>query len=450
MIWLKKIPLQINGYLGIDNSIFWATINKLFGIVRAPVTIYFLVRFLSVEQQGLWYTFASLGALTMLADLGFTSIITQFVSHEYANLQIRDGKISGSADGIDRLMGLIKFSASFYLKVTAAAVLLLAMIGLWYFRSQGIYVYLAWIMFSFTGGISLLVCLFQTIYQGLDKMKEIQINLLLNSFIITLFTCLALYLNFEIWALVIGILVGLIMTSLGLFLIAKPFWIQVYNYKVFGKYNFFQETFSLQIRYAVSFICSYIISYLFVPATFKYIGAIAAGQLGLTISIVAVISGISNTWLFTKVPKFNICVSRRQFKELDHLLKSAVIQGLFIQILLSGIFILGLFIINNYFEGFYNRFLDIKLSILFLGPQIVQFVITGLTLYLRAFKKEPLMWLQIINALLIVTSVGAILYNGLGLTVLFYTLNIISWFLLLPIALFVFKKKRMDFTNGQV
>ncbi len=428
--------------LGIDQSIFWSVTNKAFGIFRAPVTLYFLVQFLTLEEQGLWYTFLSLAALSMLADLGFTSIITQFVSHEFANLKFNKGYIEGPLDKVDRLMALIEFSFKFYLKIIIISFFLLTVVGFLYFKTSEYSIHGAWMLFSLIGAFSLFISLFQAIFQGLDKMKEIQINILFNSLFVTFFTCFALYFQLKIWSLIIGSVFGTILTAFGLFRIGKQFWIQIFHYKIRGEYQFFKETFPLQIKYAASFIASYFISYLYIPATFKYVGHIEAGQLGLTLSIITVINSISNSWLFTRVPKFNIFVSRGKYNELDQIFKKSIFQGFFIQILLSVLFVISISIINCYFPAFSNRLLKIHFVILLLFPQVAIFLISGLTLYLRAFKKEPLVWLQIINAILLILAIFFILTKGMGIEYFLYSINFIYWIIIFPLVIFKFIEER--------
>jgi len=48
--------------------------NSLWRIVSGPVTLIFIPLFLTPEIQGYWYTFGSLAALSIFADLGFTTI----------------------------------------------------------------------------------------------------------------------------------------------------------------------------------------------------------------------------------------------------------------------------------------------------------------------------------------------------------------------------------------
>lgn len=428
---------------GIDRSIFWGVINKSFGLVKGPISIYFLITFLSPQEQGLWYTFGNLSALTVFAELGFTSIITQFVSHEYARLNDKTAISNSKSFEIDRLMGLIKFSVKVYLFIIPSAILILLVVGYFYFKTESQNIYFAWSIFSVVGGIYLFLGLLQSIYQGLDKVKDIQINIFISSSIMTLLNWAMLMMHFKIWALVIGNLLGLLISSYLLFKLAPKFWTVVLSYKLRNTYYFFKETMPLQLRYAITWASSYFIMYLYVPATYKLVGQIQAGQLGMTIVILTAINGIANNWVYTKVPKFNMLVSLKNYLGLNNLFKKATLQGLVVQLILSGLFILGLFFVQSYLPSISKRFLSINLTILLLLPQIAQYIVGALAVYLRAHKEEPFMWLSVTNAILLIGAVFGVLSNNMGLKILFYCLNFIYWIIILPFAfkIYLFKKE---------
>ena len=109
-----KIIFFLKNKTGIDSAILWNIFNKALNVVKGPITLYFLIRYLNPSTQGLWYTFGSLGALTIFAELGFLTIITQFVSHEFAFLQNENGKVVGPYEKLNRFFGLIRFSLKFY------------------------------------------------------------------------------------------------------------------------------------------------------------------------------------------------------------------------------------------------------------------------------------------------------------------------------------------------
>ncbi|WP_149242268.1 oligosaccharide flippase family protein [Dyadobacter sp. 32] len=440
---MKKGILSVAQKLNIDKSIFWSIVNKGFGVFRAPITIFFIVKYLSTAEQGTWYTFTSLQALTMLADLGFASITTQFISHEYAHLRFEGERIAGEDSRLDRFIAFIYFSVKFYLMVSLAAIVILLGAGIWYFAKVDTHLLYVWIAYSFIGGIGLLTAMFQAIYQGLNKVKEIQINILFNSFFVTFITCLTLFLGFKIWALVLGSFLGTLLALIGLFGMGKTFWSQVYSYKIKKEYNFLKETFGLQIRYAVSFVATYLIGFLYVPAIYKYVSATAAGQVGLLISVMTALSSVAYSWTQTKVPTFNILVAQKKINELDRSIKKATLQSALVFSSLSIVLLVAISVMPFTFLSQYAaRLPDTNIIILYIFSQFFLILFNSLTLYLRAFKKEPLMGVQVLSSILLLLSVGFILKGGLGLHTFMFSVNLYTWVIVMPLAYFVFQKNR--------
>ncbi len=130
---MKKIKQILINYFRVDESVGWVLVNKIFLMIRGPVSIVFIIQFLTPEQQGLWVTFLSLSALTIFAELGFTTIITQFVSHEYAKLAIENGVIVGDPHYRNRLFGLIQYALKLYVIVVPIAMIILGVVGYFFF-----------------------------------------------------------------------------------------------------------------------------------------------------------------------------------------------------------------------------------------------------------------------------------------------------------------------------
>lgn len=68
------------------NDVIFTGINYAFRLILKPVLLLAIPLLLTEIQQGYWYTFTSLAALTTFADLGLTTIISQFAAHETALL----------------------------------------------------------------------------------------------------------------------------------------------------------------------------------------------------------------------------------------------------------------------------------------------------------------------------------------------------------------------------
>jgi len=441
---MKNLIRSANIRLGIDSAIFWSVLTRGVGILKGPFTVYFIVRYLSTQEQGLWYTFTSLSALTMLVDLGFTQIISQFISHEFASLKEVSGKLHGKAEDLDRMFGLTKFSIRFYLYIIVIATLILIIVGHFYFRSETGVILLAWYIYALIGGVNLFGSLLLSIYQGLDKIVEINKNILVASLVNSLLTWGMLMLHLKIWALLVSAFIGVFVTLTLLYRSAPLLWKQIIKYKVIDKYNFLKETLPLQWRYAISFVCSYLLVYAYVPSTFKLIGPVEAGQLGLTLTIITVVNGIANSWIVTKVPKLNVMVAQKKYDDLNHLFKKSILAGLFIQIALSGLSVLGIIGLTYFFPEFGKRLLSLHLIIWLLISQIPQFFITAFSLYLRAFKREPFMILLVVNALSMVVSIYVLMYRLHDFKLFIYSMSVVNIFILL-FGIFIYINKRKQY-----
>lgn len=70
-------------------DLFSTFLNQIWRIFSGPLILLSIPFFLTPEVQGFWYTFISLAALSVLADLGFSNIILQFSAHEFAFLRFK-------------------------------------------------------------------------------------------------------------------------------------------------------------------------------------------------------------------------------------------------------------------------------------------------------------------------------------------------------------------------
>ena len=84
--------------LGVDKAIFYTLVGRSLGIPVSVLTIFFIARYLSPEEQGYYYTFGSIVALQVFFELGLTGIITQFVAHEASHLSWNGREFSSRFD----------------------------------------------------------------------------------------------------------------------------------------------------------------------------------------------------------------------------------------------------------------------------------------------------------------------------------------------------------------
>jgi O-antigen/teichoic acid export membrane protein len=446
---LKNIPgvSRLISALGIDKAIFYNIISVLWSSVAGIIAIYFIVSYLTLAQQGYWYTFISLGALATFAELGFTTIITQFISHEYAHLKEENGKLTGDPTFVERAISLVRFSLKFYLVVTTAAFIFLSIVGILFLMSStnDLYLFMAWVAYSFTGAFLLLVSLFGAVLKGFNKVDVVQKNITIAAFVSNVATWIALYAGYNIWALAVGGIVNIIL-SLFLFIHSfRPLWDQIFHTKIEGSYNWLKETLPLQWRYAISWGSGYFIFQFIVPVTMFYAGPDIAGKLGLSLVIARAVQNIANSWGMTKVPQFNIYVAQKKRYNLDKLLENIQKQSLLVFV--AGSLVVVVILIYAFpILNWDTRILPIYEIVIILIAEGANLVVFNWAYYLRSHKKEPYVRISAVSAVLIGVGVWLGMYLTHSTLVVLSIYCIIALVMLIP-AWRIFKnesKRYMD------
>ena len=435
---------RIINKLEIDNALLWVLTNKLWAVAKGPISLIFIVSFLTPEEQGLWYTFLSLGALTVFAEMGFTAIITQFVNHEYAHLKEKNGFLKGDYASRDKLVSLIRYALKFYLVVVPFAIVILYFIGKHFLVDVDSTVFLLWMVFSITGGMQLLVSLLQSIVQGFDKVALVQKNIFVGSLVLPVLSWTLLYFGFGLSTLVIANIVSIVLMLSLFYLKTKKIFFQVSKHKIKTKYRWFNEIVKLQWKYAVSWMAGYFIFSFMTPMVYKYEGAVLAGQFGLTLSLIKTISGISGSWLETKVPKMNMFVAHKDRVSLDRMFRTNALIGFFIFLGASVVFLLAIYLVNVY-NLYAERFLPLYLAFLLIVLEIPN-VITGyLAKYLRAHKAEPYYAISVLMGVLFFFIISLLSFEKYGIEEVVLFLNMASWLVILPLAIYIFRNFKINY-----
>ena len=382
--YLKKLPIinRLISLLGVDKAIFYTVLGVGWSSIAGVISIFFIINYLTIVEQGYWYTFLSLGALTVFAELGFTTIITQFISHEYAHLTEMNGTLYGEESRLDRTVSLVKFSFKFYLVVTLIAFVILSIIGVIFLMhsTMNYQLLIAWVFYSFTGAFMLLVSLLGSILKGFNKVELVQKIITLTGFASSIAIWSALYANFSLLALAIGGIVNIILSLILFFSSSRTLWSQIFHSKVTGEYTWLKETLPLQWRYAISWTSGYFIFQFMVPVAMFYAGAAAAGKLGLVLVMVRTIQNMASSWGMTKVPHFNILVAQKRRNDLDNLFNTIQRQSLFMYTVISIAFILIVFFIFPLIN-WNTRILPVNQIIILLLAEGVNLVILNWAYY---------------------------------------------------------------------
>lgn len=435
---------QFINTIEVDNALLWVLINKFWSIAKGPISLIFIISCLTPEEQGLWYTFLSLGALTVFAEMGFTGIISQFVSHEYAHLKERNGFFSGNIEARDKLVSLIRYSLKFYLLIIPFAILILLFVGKYFLIDVNRNIFLLWMVFSITGGFQLLISLFQAIIQGFDKIALVQKNIFIGSLILPLVSWTLLYFGFGISTLVIANIVSIILMLSLLYLKTKKIFFQISKHKIKTHYTWFNEIVKLQWKYAVSWIAGYFIFQFMTPMIYRNEGVVLAGQFGMTLGLIKNISSISGSWLETKVPKLNMLVAHKDRIALDNMFGKNALIGFIIFFFISTLFLFIIYFVNLY-QFHADRFLSLHLVSLLILLEVPNIITGYLAKYLRAHKAEPFYGISVLMGALFFFIISLLNNEHVGIAKVLVYLNIVNWFVILPLAIFIYKQFKISY-----
>lgn len=390
-----------------DKDLINTAINQLYRLVSGPLMLLFIPLYLTQEEQGYWYTFSSVAALAVFADLGFSNIILQFAAHEFAFLKFKeDGTIYGDEVHLHKLADFFRFSVKWLCKVTLVVFPIIVVAGYIFINqknNENINWIVPWFVYSISSALVFVNSSLLSFFEGCNSVAKVQ---KIRFKIAVLTSCVVLsglFLKIKLFALALSLIAS---ASLGSFLIYKNYKsliIQLWKISSVMFYSWKKEFLSLIWRYALSWGSGYFIFQLFVPLTFKYYGTIDAGKIGFGISAWAAILSISNIWLVSKIPYINILVAENKCNNLIALLKN-----IFIKISVTY-FCIGMSFLGCYFTFFQELFLfkrfpiGIIMCVLFVC-NFLQLFINFLATYLRAHKKEPLVWASILQGIFVAIS----------------------------------------------
>jgi hypothetical protein len=391
---------QYNTY---KKDLFSTLINQIWRVLSGPVILFFIPLFLSPEEQGYWYTFTSLAALAVFADLGFSTIILQFVAHEFAYLHFRDDRtIDGDIHHFLKLASFFRFSILWLSKITFI-VFPIIMIGGYLFLSskQNNFNWQPeWIIYSFASAIvffnSVMLCFFEGC-NSVSLLQSMRFQIAVGQSGTVL---IGLYFHFALYSLAASLAVSGIIGSLLLIYRFSTTIKQLWNTSVPPYYDWWPEFSALIWRYAISWCSGYFIFQLFTPMAFKFHGAIYAGKIGISIAMWTAGFGIASSWLTAVTPKINMLIAEHQWISLDKLFNSSLMRCMGTMFIGGSVFLVIDTMLFNRFT-FFNRILEpLPQALLFLC-WLGQTYVNSVAVYLRAHKKEPLMKMSALAAIYI-------------------------------------------------
>lgn len=452
-----KLLKKVSNKIGIDSAIAFTIFSRISQASFGVISLIFIAKYLTIEEQGYYYTFGSVLAIQVFFELGLSGIITQFVAHENAVLHW-ENKTSfiGSEEAISRLSSLLRFTLKWFGVISGLLFIGLMISGFLFFGSFGkneknINWQTPWLILSITTSLTLMVSPILAFLEGLGRVKEVAKIRFIQQMVNMLLVLLLFTLGYKLFAAPISAMLSFAIVPVWILLghkikLLKFIWNKISNWKV----NYRKEIFPFQWKIALSWISGYFIFQLFNPVLFATEGAIVAGQMGMTLTVLNSIMALTFSWMTTKIPIFSSLIAKKEYKQLDSLFNKTLTQSAILNLLALILFFVIVFFLH-YFEikigrkNFGDRFLAYLPLLLMMGFVLLNHFVSSWAVYMRCHKKEPMVVLSVVMGLLcsISTVVFGKFFGVLGITIGFLLLNIVSFIW----TYFIFVKKKKEWHN---
>lgn len=441
-------------FLGIDRAVFFSNATQMIRLVSGPITIALVMRYLTPEIQGYFYAFSGIVAMQIFLEMGFSQNILQFASHEFANLHFTSAStLEGNPESLSRLISLGRLAFCYY---AVAALIVFFAIGIGghvFFSlsgSQNVAWQGAWWMVVTVAALSLAINPAWALLDGCNQVAIVARFRLWVSLVLPAVNAAALIAGCGIYVSAVTSAVSLLCSIGYLYFRWKPFFYQFLDEPRHGRVSWIREIWPFQWRIAVSWMSGYFIFDMINPIAFYFSGAVEAGRLGMSLQLVRTISNVAMTWIYTKAPRFGMLVSSKQWKELDTLWRRSATQSFLMCVLGMCLFMAAIPLVGHFMPQVPKRLAPLDVTAWLAGAMLVQ-VLTGcMALELRAHKKEPYMWLSVVNAVLSILYIVPLThYWGIYGEAVGYALSI--WTIFIP-AVKVYRVKRLEYrknTNGE-
>lgn len=437
----KLMPLSFLKILGVDRAIGYSVLTRGWSLVAGPLTILIVATGMSKEQQGFYYTFSSLLALQIFFELGLTTVIAQFASHESAFLSwSARGSFDGDPVCRDRLTGLLCKSVRWYGLIAILLMMVVIPCGLLFLgqkqaAASGFSWRIPWILAVIGTAANLLAVPFFAVILGSGDVATVNKREMMGAICGTCASWSVLLLGGGLYAVFATICGNAFMAWWFLFSRKRELvkvaarglrGSEADTPGAAGKISWRHEIWPMQWKIALSWASGYFIFQLFTPVLFHYHGAVVAGQMGITLSASTALIGAAYAWQQAKSPVMGKLVAVRDWRGLDDVFTKVFWQS-FVVVVLGAIAGWAAIALLQAYHPIGSRFIASGQVMLLLAAACVNTMVSGFAVYLRAHKKDPFMLLSLATAIIQggVTWYLGMKYSSFGVTAGFLLVSVV-------------------------
>lgn len=383
-----------------DSAVGYAMGQKLWQVAAGVVNLILVFAFCTRDEQGFYYTFTSITALQMFAELGFYLVVLNTASHEWSLLRIENsGAISGDPHALSRLASLARLAVRWYAGATAVFILGAGAVG-WWLMSRHPHPEIAWqtpwLALILLSGLNFWSYAPLYLLEGCNQIAPVNAFRLRQNIAASLVFWIVLPLAGALWGLVAVATATLAVALHFLFARFRAFFRSLWDHPVSHKIAWSAELWPMQWRLALQGIFTYFVTQAFTPVMFDLRGAAEAGRMGMTRLILTNLQTLSHVWVQNKAPTYGMLIARRQYRELDTLWFRNTRLSLIAHLLGGAAFCLALLALRVFdapLQAWFHhdiaaRLLSPEVTLLMFGGTFLIHATQCESVYLRAHKRE--------------------------------------------------------------
>jgi len=296
---------------------------------------------------------------------------------------------------------------------------------------------LPWVFLVMITALNMLTLPFLAVVEGSGEIAEVYKIRLVQGVTGALACWLVLYFGGWLWAAMMMPLCGILVTAFWILKKRIGLMRGLVKSSAGASFDWNHEILPLQWRIGLNWISVFLMSQLATPILFYYQNPVVAGQMGLSLTIAHMLGIVAQSWIARRVPALSQAVAKKEWGVLDHLFKKDLRHSLIV-------FFAGAFIIMtmHYLVSKTEYFTRVLPFWSFAGLLVfvLFYHINGaFSAQLRSFKKEPLAWVSLIGALLILPGsiYAAKLYSASGVVIVMLGVQALFVF---PLSYFLWRK----------
>jgi glycosyltransferase involved in cell wall biosynthesis/O-antigen/teichoic acid export membrane protein len=393
------------------------------------ITLFLLVSFVSLHEQGWYYSFISLGAIYVIFDHGLSSLLINKIAAMIPRASILSFKDLQEAE--IKTFHTACFSIfQVYLKIASIFFLTVTPFGL-YFFSQEVNPFVGWTSIWITLvailTIHLLLMPFSSLIEGLGAIREVyKVRLIQN--VIGGVSCWVLILSEHILWATIALPLATVIIQLLWLLIKWPAILKFISETPTLKLSWSNEMRSLQSKVAVSFFSNYVFSQLLILILFKSHGPSSAAIMAVSLTILNTIALVSFSSITSAIPQLTREATQNNWGTMDGIFRAGLLHATIIYFIGSVLTCLVLLVVELPFIMLPLELFGI-LSISIFANQLTQ----ALIMKGRAYLQDPLMPIALLSVLLLCIGLFFFTQKG-GIASVTLTLFYVQSLVALPLS----------------